>query len=109
MIRSGLELRRFPSGGLMTGAERYRQRQLSTACGWRCLVVNPFEDESAAYLVLVNHEGQYSLWPAFREQPEGWTAVGPTGGRQHCLDWIESHWTDMRPKSLSRQPVELKQ
>jgi MbtH protein len=92
----------------MTGAERYRQSQVSTNCSWRCLVVNPFEDESAAYMVLVNHEGQYSLWPAFHEQPEGWAAVGPTGGRQLCLHWIETNWTDIRPQSLSGKSVELK-
>jgi MbtH protein len=51
-------------------------------------------------VVLVNAEGQYSLWPAFREPPTGWSAVGPSGARQTCLDWIEAHWTDMRPKSL---------
>jgi uncharacterized protein YbdZ (MbtH family) len=63
-------------------------------------MTNPFEDENAEYCVLVNHEDQYSLWPAFREIPAGWTAVGPKGARQVCLDWIEKHWTDMRPKSL---------
>jgi uncharacterized protein YbdZ (MbtH family) len=61
---------------------------------------NPFEDASAAYFVLVNDEGQHSLWPAFREPPEGWSPVGPTGRREQCLDWIEAHWTDMRPLSI---------
>jgi MbtH protein len=61
---------------------------------------NPFDDADAAFLVLVNQEGQYSLWPAFRAAPEGWRAVGPRGARQDCLDWIEAHWTDMRPASL---------
>jgi len=59
-------------------------------------MTNPFEDENGEYLVLVNHELQYSLWPLFREIPKGWTAVGPRGKRKECLDWIE----DMRPKSL---------
>ncbi|MCL2453150.1 MAG: MbtH family NRPS accessory protein [Alphaproteobacteria bacterium] len=54
------------------------------------------------YVVLENHEGQYSLWPAFRELPKGWIAIGPAGRRQDCLDWIASHWVDMRPKSLRR-------
>jgi len=63
-------------------------------------MTNPFEDENGEYLVLVNHENQHSLWPAFREIPAGWTAVGPKGKRKECLDWIESNWTDMRPKSL---------
>jgi MbtH protein len=64
------------------------------------LVTNPFETENAEYVVLVNEEGQYSLWPSFREIPIGWAAVGPSGERQKCLAWIEANWTDMRPKSL---------
>lgn len=66
-------------------------------------MTNPFEDESGEFLVLVNAEGQYSLWPTFREIPAGWEAVGPRGKRQECLDYIEEAWTDMRPKSLIRQ------
>jgi MbtH protein len=67
---------------------------------------NPFDDADAAFLVLVNQEGQYSLWPAFRAPPEGWSAVGPRGARQACLDWIEAHWTDMRPASLRNKQQE---
>jgi MbtH protein len=64
---------------------------------------NPFEDEKGLYRVLVNCEGQYSLWPDFLEVPAGWTVVGPSGGRKECLEWIETSWTDMRPKSLVEQ------
>jgi len=63
-------------------------------------MANPFEDENREFLVLVNDELQYSLWPGFREIPAGWKAVGPKGKRRECLDWIEQNWTDMRPKSL---------
>jgi uncharacterized protein YbdZ (MbtH family) len=63
-------------------------------------VANPFESDEMDYRILVNAEGQHSLWPAFREVPAGWSAVGPTGRRQECLGWIESHWNDMRPESL---------
>lgn len=63
-------------------------------------MANPFESDEIDYRVLVNAEGQHSLWPAFREIPAGWSAVGPTGPRQGCLDWIEANWTDMRPKSV---------
>lgn len=66
-------------------------------------MMNPFEDESCTYLVLVNEEGQYSLWPEFRDVPLGWTAVGPRGERKGCLEWIEKNWTDMRPRSLIEQ------
>lgn len=63
-------------------------------------MTNPFDDENGEFLVLVNHEAQYSLWPTFREIPAGWNQVGPKGKRRECLDWIEANWTDMRPRSL---------
>ncbi|MDQ0753019.1 MbtH protein [Streptomyces africanus] len=61
---------------------------------------NPFEDPDATYLVLVNDEGQHSLWPVFATVPDGWNTVFGEAGRQECLDYIEKNWTDMRPKSL---------
>jgi MbtH protein len=64
---------------------------------------NPFEDENGDYLILVNRELQYSLWPSFRETPAGWSAVGTRGSRKDCLAWINSNWTDMRPLSLVEQ------
>jgi len=70
-------------------------------------MTNPFEDDSRDYLVLVNHEGQYSLWPDFVDVPAGWTVVGPHAKRQECLAWIEENWTDMRPKSLIDQMNEF--
>lgn len=65
-------------------------------------MTNPFEDDDGDYLVLINDEGQYSLWPSFREVPAGWQMTGPRGKRQECLDWIDATWTDMRPNSLVR-------
>lgn len=63
---------------------------------------NPFDDERIQHLVLVNDEGQYSLWPQFAPVPAGWAAVvGPTS-RATCLAHIERNWTDMRPSSLIR-------
>ncbi|MET9979704.1 MbtH family protein [Streptomyces microflavus] len=64
-------------------------------------MTNPFEDENGTYLVLVNHEGQHSLWPSFAEVPAGWTVVHPEDTRQACLDYVEENWTDLRPKSLT--------
>ncbi len=52
------------------------------------------------YQVVVNHEEQYSIWPADRELPLGWKAAGKTGTKSECLDYIKEVWTDMRPKSL---------
>lgn len=53
------------------------------------------------FTVIVNKEGQYSLWPSARDIPSGWKQVGPVGAKRECLDWIESVWTDMRPLSLN--------
>jgi MbtH protein len=63
-------------------------------------MTNPFEDPDASYFVLVNDEGQHSLWPVFAEVPDGWQVIFGEDGRQQCLDFIEKSWTDMRPKSL---------
>jgi MbtH protein len=63
-------------------------------------VTNPFEDESGVYHVLVNDEGQHSLWPSFVKVPDGWTIVHKSGSRAACLDFINKNWTDMRPNSL---------
>lgn len=68
--------------------------------GMRFVVPNPFEDPDASYRVLVNHEGQHSLWPANQPTPDGWTVAHDTGSRASCLDYIEKNWTDMRPRSL---------
>jgi MbtH protein len=64
------------------------------------VTTNPFEDPDGTYLVLMNDESQYSLWPAFIEVPAGWRVVHPEDARQTCLDYIDKHWTDMRPQSL---------
>ena len=70
------------------------------------MMTNPFDDEDGEFLVLVNHEGQHSLWPAHLDVPEGWSSTGPRGARQTCLDWIDANWTDMRPLSLQREMEE---
>lgn len=64
------------------------------------------EDDTSIYTVVVNHEEQYSIWWADRELPLGWTAVGKTGTKKECLDYIEEVWTDMRPLSLRKKMEE---
>ena len=61
------------------------------------------EEDTRQYTVVMNHEEQYSIWLADRELPLGWTAVGKTGTKQECLDYIEEVWTDMRPLSLRQK------
>ncbi|WP_326767591.1 MbtH family protein [Streptomyces sp. NBC_01591] len=62
---------------------------------------NPFEDKDATYLVLVNDEGQHSLWPVFAEVPAGWTIALKDASHDAALAYIEENWTDMRPRSLA--------
>jgi MbtH protein len=70
---------------------------------------NPFDDPDGRFLVLVNDEGQHSLWPVFAEVPAGWTVVlgadaaedgEPGVDRATALEYVDQHWTDMRPRSL---------
>ena len=61
---------------------------------------NPFDLPDNPYVVLVNDEGQHSLWPAFIDVPAGWTVVIRHDTREACIDYINTHWTDLRPNSL---------
>lgn len=63
-------------------------------------MTNPFEDQNATYLVLVNAENQHSLWPAAIAAPAGWTTAHGPDTRAACLEYVETHWTDLRPASL---------
>jgi uncharacterized protein YbdZ (MbtH family) len=62
--------------------------------------VNPFDDENASFVVLVNDEEQHSLWPVFADVPAGWRVVHGEASRAECLEYIEQNWRDIRPKSL---------
>lgn len=64
------------------------------------------EEQTQTFAVVTNHEEQYSIWPDARDIPDGWVAVGPTGPKEECLDYIEHVWTDMRPRSLRIQTRE---
>jgi uncharacterized protein YbdZ (MbtH family) len=55
------------------------------------------------YVVVINHEDQYSIWPEGREIPNGWRATGIAGVKAECLAHIDEVWTDMRPRSLREQ------
>lgn len=59
-----------------------------------------FENEEAVFKVLVNHEEQYSLWPADLPVPGGWNETGQKGSKAECDEYVNRVWTDMRPKSL---------
>lgn len=67
------------------------------------------ESDNEQYHVVVNHEEQYSIWPAGRELPLGWSNAGFTGSKPQCLDYIQDVWTDMRPLSLRKKMDEMAQ
>jgi MbtH protein len=64
-------------------------------------------EEATVFRVVVNHEEQYSIWPADRPAPGGWREIEKTGSREECLDHIARVWTDLRPRS-ARPEHELK-
>lgn len=66
---------------------------------WR----DPDREDDTIYKVVINHEEQYSIWPADRPNPLGWQNVGVSGPKAECLAHIKEVWTDMRPLSLRKQ------
>jgi MbtH protein len=56
----------------------------------------------SSYAVVVNGEEQYSIWPADKPFPDGWSPVGKTGPKEDCLRYIKEIWVDMRPLSLRK-------
>ena len=61
-------------------------------------------EDDILYKVVINHEEQYSLWPADRENPLGWNDAGKVRRKDECLAYIKEVWTDMRPLSLRKKP-----
>ena len=66
-------------------------------------MINADEEDNTIYLVVMNHEEQYSIWPDYKAIPSGWKAIGKRGNKQQCLNYIKDVWTDMRPLSLRKQ------
>lgn len=64
-------------------------------------------EDTTIYKVVVNHEEQYSIWPAYKANPSGWRDAGKTGLKAECLAHIQEVWTDMRPLSLRKKMEEL--
>ena len=64
-------------------------------------------EDTRTYKVVVNHEEQYSIWPADRENALGWTDAGKSGTKPECLAYIKEVWTDMRPLSLRKKMEEM--
>jgi MbtH protein len=82
-----------------------RQSFRTTIIFWRTEMANESEDKTI-YKVVLNHEEQYSIWPAHRENALGWKDAGKSGTKEECLSYIKEVWTDMRPLSLRKKMQE---
>lgn len=71
---------------------------MSTSC---------FDREDEIFIVLINHEEQYSIWPEWKKIPGGWSAVdGIKGDKATVLEFVKNVWIDMRPLSLRKWMAE---
>lgn len=48
--------------------------------------------ERTNWAVVVNGQGQHSIWPGAHAVPAGWHVVGLHDGEDAALDWIEAEW-----------------
>jgi amino acid adenylation domain-containing protein/thioester reductase-like protein len=53
-----------------------------------------------AYFIVVNAEGQHSIWPAALAVPAGWRQKGPPMRKEACLAAITAEWPDIAPVSV---------
>lgn len=58
------------------------------------------------YVVIINHEEQYMIWPRDEYVPDDWSLAGAGGDYSDCEAFIEEVWTDMRPLSLRKRMKE---
>jgi MbtH protein len=56
------------------------------------------------FKALINEDGQYSIWPANKNTPDGWLDQGFEGSKSDCSNFIDQQWLDMRPKLLRGFP-----
>ena len=66
-------------------------------------------EDTTIYKVVINHEEQYSIWPADMTIPLGWRDAGKSGPKAECLEYVKEVWTDMRPLSLRKRMEEAAQ
>ncbi|MNN25893.1 MbtH-like protein [compost metagenome] len=63
-----------------------------------------FDRSDILFQVLINQYGQYSLWPAYKTLPVGWSAVGKSGPKAECLAYVEAVCSDMQSSTLRLMP-----
>jgi MbtH protein len=63
-------------------------------------MVMEVDTEADAFQVIVNAEGQYSLWRQTTSIPNGWKSANKKGSRAECIEFVDTNWVDMCPMSL---------
>ncbi|HTX28400.1 MAG TPA: amino acid adenylation domain-containing protein [Streptosporangiaceae bacterium] len=63
-------------------------------------VNDPGETAQDAFTVVVNGQGQHSLWQAFIDLPAGWRRRSAVMPRHACLDAIAGAWHAITPASV---------
>lgn len=66
-------------------------------------------DEQLRYRVVISDEGQYSIWPAHKDNAYGWRSTDKQGSEQECLAYIALVWTDMRPQQIASRTQALEE
>ncbi len=56
--------------------------------------------DNTIFTVIVSQEGQFTIWQQDRELLPGWRAVGQSGTKQECIDYIQEVWTAPPQKNL---------
>lgn len=62
--------------------------------------VDSYTIDGNMFKVLINDEGQYSIWPDKKDAPKGWKEKGVSGSKEDVTKYIDENWTDLRPTSL---------
>lgn len=60
-----------------------------------------------SFKVVINHEEQYSIWPADRPVGGEWQEVGFAGEGERCLAHVQRVWRDINPRDLQRLRREI--
>lgn len=68
-------------------------------------MINEIARTGSLFDVVVNDEGQYSIWTANKLLPLGWRKIGMLASKEACLQYISETWVEMRPLSLQRLMV----
>ncbi|MEW8028773.1 MAG: MbtH family NRPS accessory protein [Candidatus Thiodiazotropha sp.] len=66
-------------------------------------MVSRSKNQEIEYKVVINHEGQYSVWHNTKDNPIGWKDIGVVGTKEDCLEHIKIVWTDMVPYSVQQK------